>query len=316
MYFVINTLYKVVMKQINIVDSSVIIPVYNQSESLKIILNFFQYQSYPSEKYEIIIVDDGSTDDLENKINDEYWPKLECKVTYIRHEKNRGRAYSRNQGAKIAQGKCLIFCDSDRFPSRDFVKFHTERIINSKDITIVGCPWDYFGSLNNICNFKNINWDAITKYSRKTQYYKKITKICFENGLCESRIAWCLFLVGNSSLRASDFFRVGGFDSNFTDWGFEHFDIAIRLQNNGIKFSNCKDIGNYHIPHRRETGYYREKIEASTKVLINKYDCEKINHFKEFLFGEISLQEFENLYSGNLSNNLNIEEPIYYISKI
>lgn len=84
---------------------SVIIPTYNRSnlvcEATDSVLN----QTYKN--YEIIVVDDGSTDNTKRVLE-----KYDSKVRYI-YQNNKGCAEARNVGIKIAKGKYIAFLDSD-----------------------------------------------------------------------------------------------------------------------------------------------------------------------------------------------------------
>jgi glycosyltransferase involved in cell wall biosynthesis len=86
---------------------SVVIPTYNRAHLLVRSIQSVLNQSY--QDFEIIVVDDGSTDNTEEVIksfNDE-------RVKYIRHEGNKGNAAARNTGIKVAKGEYVAFQDSD-----------------------------------------------------------------------------------------------------------------------------------------------------------------------------------------------------------
>lgn len=85
---------------------SVVIPAYNRAdftvEAVQSVLN----QSYPN--IEIIVVDDGSTDDTYKKLSN----YVGCEIEYLHHP-NRGASYTRNRGIKYATGKYIAFLDCD-----------------------------------------------------------------------------------------------------------------------------------------------------------------------------------------------------------
>lgn len=88
---------------------SIIIPVYNQAKKLDKCLKTLTKQTYSN--YEIIIVDDGSTDDLESVL-EKYAPIFRLKMEVI-HQENAGSNAARNRGKKKARGEFLLFCDAD-----------------------------------------------------------------------------------------------------------------------------------------------------------------------------------------------------------
>jgi glycosyltransferase involved in cell wall biosynthesis len=89
---------------------SVIIPIYNNEQYLKRCLDSVIYQTYKN--LEIILVDDGSTDNS-GKICDDY--ALKDDRIKILHLKNGGPSYARNKGLEIVTGEYIGFVDSDDY---------------------------------------------------------------------------------------------------------------------------------------------------------------------------------------------------------
>lgn len=87
---------------------SIIIPVYNTSHYLDRCINSILSQEGNS--YEIILIDDGSTDES-SKICDAYGRK--CRNVKVAHQRNAGVSSARNHGLALAGGKYIWFCDSD-----------------------------------------------------------------------------------------------------------------------------------------------------------------------------------------------------------
>ncbi|XZF13813.1 glycosyltransferase family 2 protein [Chitinophagaceae bacterium MMS25-I14] len=85
---------------------SLVVPAYNRADLIGKTLKSLQQQEYPH--YEIIIVDDGSTDNTEEVVQ----PFLNDKTRYYK-KNNAERAAARNYGARIAQGDYVNFFDSD-----------------------------------------------------------------------------------------------------------------------------------------------------------------------------------------------------------
>lgn len=90
-------------------EISVIVPIYNVSAYLPACLDSILQQDFDS--YEIIAVDDGSTDQS-GKIADEYAQRFPEKIRVI-HQRNQGLGGARNTGIENASGEYLIFVDSD-----------------------------------------------------------------------------------------------------------------------------------------------------------------------------------------------------------
>ena len=103
--------------------ASVIVPVYNVSEYLEMCVDSLVNQTIDKEKMEIILINDGSTD---NSL--EICKKYEEKYPFVKvfSKENEGLSATRNYGIKRAQGKYLFFIDSDDYFSEDTVEGVTD----------------------------------------------------------------------------------------------------------------------------------------------------------------------------------------------
>lgn len=96
---------------------SVIVPVYNMAGVMRRALDRLAEQTYRC--YEVILVDDGSTDDSP-AICDEYSAKYSNFRTI--HKRNGGLSSARNAGMEVALGEWITFCDPDDLPSTEWLE--------------------------------------------------------------------------------------------------------------------------------------------------------------------------------------------------
>ena len=93
---------------------SIIIPIYNQADKLPKCLDSILGQSY--EDYEVIIVDDGSTDDIKDVLENQK-SKIKNQNDNVKlkviNQKNSGAPTARNRGFSESGGDFLFFCDAD-----------------------------------------------------------------------------------------------------------------------------------------------------------------------------------------------------------
>lgn len=127
---------------------SVIIPVYNVQEFLEECLdsvvgqtiNNMELSDGYKRNLQIILVDDGSTDDSA-VIAKEYADKYE-NIEYV-YEENQGLGHARNYGCEFAQGDYIIFLDSDdRVPPKAYERMYNLAVKNDSDMTI-GNVWRF-----------------------------------------------------------------------------------------------------------------------------------------------------------------------------
>jgi glycosyltransferase involved in cell wall biosynthesis len=123
---------------------SIVIATYNRASSLRS-YSFPAIEKLTYPKYEVIVVDDCSTDDTQDFLQT-YQEKME-NLSVLRNKSNRGAAFSRNRGAAQAKGEIVVLIDDDVSPFPDcldeVVKFFQE---NSDIMAAWGCVYQYGGS--------------------------------------------------------------------------------------------------------------------------------------------------------------------------
>ena len=102
--------------------ASVVVPSYNRKKLLERTLHALLHQTVPVTAYEIIVVDDGSTDDTAAYLDD--FVRRRQNLRHIHHPENRGVVATRNHGIQEARGDIVIFLDNDNVPEREFIEAH------------------------------------------------------------------------------------------------------------------------------------------------------------------------------------------------
>ncbi len=106
---------------------SIIIPTFNRADFIRNSIESVLNQNFKS--FEILVIDDGSTDDTKNVVKS--FLKADSRVSYY-YQKNSERAVARNNGANKSKGKFLIFLDSDDyFSSLDHLRNLYDYISNT-----------------------------------------------------------------------------------------------------------------------------------------------------------------------------------------
>lgn len=98
---------------------SVIVPTFNRSEEIQELLASLTTQTLPEKEFEIIVVDDGSTDNTESVIND-FIKNSDLNIRFIKQD-HKGPGEARNLGMKNASGEYFIFVDSDCIADNDWL---------------------------------------------------------------------------------------------------------------------------------------------------------------------------------------------------
>ncbi len=156
----------------NNIKISVIVPVFNVASYIAKCIESLQTQTFTD--MEIILVDDGSTDES-GKICDNF-SKKDSRIIVI-HKENGGLSSARNAGIDIARGKYLGFVDGDDWVAKDMYK-ELYHLAEAENAQIVSCKCQGVNSNEDIENVEEIHTFTVLKYkdALKKFFLREITE--------------------------------------------------------------------------------------------------------------------------------------------
>ena len=190
---------------------SVIIPSYNAEQFIGQAIESVMAQTYPS--YEMIVVDDGSTDKTK-EILKEFDGQIRCV-----HQENRGPSAARNAGIEIAQGTYICFLDADDLWTPDKLEAQVEFLERHPDIALV---------FSDHQDFKSGNVDPRSYLDAKKETFgevlvtEKPLQEAFLKLIQENFISTPTVMVRKRCLE-----KTGLFDENL--WSVEDRDLWLRM---------------------------------------------------------------------------------------
>lgn len=116
---------------------SVIVATYNRWAELEELLQALRLQTYPKDQFELVVVDDGSTDQTESLVR-RFSEATDLTIRYV-YQDNQGPGPSRNLGMSQAQGDVFVLTDSDCIPPPDWLE-HIAQAMADPSVDAFGGP--------------------------------------------------------------------------------------------------------------------------------------------------------------------------------
>jgi glycosyltransferase involved in cell wall biosynthesis len=116
---------------------SILIPCYNDGESIALTIESV-YHAYPSDLFQLIVINDKSTDDSREKLQElEYIYHF----TLLNNEKNLGKSETLNQASELAECEKILFLDADVIIQKKHIHDMLARMQANEKMAAVSCPY-------------------------------------------------------------------------------------------------------------------------------------------------------------------------------
>jgi glycosyltransferase involved in cell wall biosynthesis len=261
-------------------DISVVIAAHNQRDRLRLVLSGLAVQTFSEGQFEVIVVDDGSTDGTGDFLHE--YEQIPIKVIPL--HTNVGRCRARNIGIAEARGDLIAFLDGDALPGPDWLAQHWHLFQRYDGVTSgfqyclprleyvqdpqSGLPWeDVPASVSHTMRthpdaFRvteamiQSDFAAIAPLSQEGGYpfpelklIQDQVQVLFDK-VPDSPIGWIGFYPHNASAPRVALEEVGGFDEEMLH--SEGWDLAYRLMRNGYKMRFAAKAQSYHLYHHHD----------------------------------------------------------------
>jgi glycosyltransferase involved in cell wall biosynthesis len=245
---------------------SVVVPTYNRRPRLARVLGGLDRQTVSPSRFEVVIVDDGSTDDTHA------WLEKNSQRSYAVHvasQKNGGPSRARNRGVNDARGELILFLDDDVEPTDVLLAEHLKVHDTERDVVVMG-------PLASVEHYAQ-PWVQWEQEKLEAQYAAMLRG--------DYAPTFRQFWTGNASVARAHLLAAGGFNPEFSR--AEDIELGRRLHERGLNFRfNPAARGLHHAERSLEAWVAMHRFYGKLEVEI---------------FGGLGEQELVDTLAGNWS---------------
>lgn len=272
---------------------SVVIPTYNRKALLEKTLLSLSKQSLDKSRFEVIVVDDGSSDGTDILVESF---RSDIAIQYFFQEDLGFRvAQARNIGINIAKFPVILFIDSGVIISSHLLQKHLELHHNEPKLVVIGLShgvneydMENAEEMEEIIKNNSLDkaflklrqlphlWDCRTTFLESTQYQ-----------LDKTTIPWILFWTSHISVSSTEVKAVGGFDEWFQSWGGEDVELGLRLHQAGCIYKVLPGVESIHCPHPRDGLKNRSDSKCNVKYIHQKHQMKSTESLLDMNWEEL-----------------------------
>lgn len=204
---------------------SFVVPTFRRPDALRGTLEALMSLDYPSDEYEVVVVDDGSGDATGEVVRS--FVGRAARLTYLA-QPNSGVATARNRGAATAEGELLIFLDDDMLVQPNHVRAHLAAREAHGDCMVNG-HWGFAGPLRDILEQTPFGRYRI---ALEDEIRERLPKLPAGQG----RFEITKVTAANLGVSAHVFHSLRGFDERFPYAGYEDQEFSHRASQAGCRF--------------------------------------------------------------------------------
>jgi glycosyltransferase involved in cell wall biosynthesis len=256
---------------------TVIIPTYNRMRLLELTLGALSRQTLPRDRFEVLVVDDGSSDGTAGVARG-FADRLDLRYFF---QEDRGYRVSRarNVGIEHARGDICVFVDSGVLPHSTCLNAHLARHhgatqplalngyvycfnLDNEDAELIRTSVDVddvdatIAAMAQTGAWPDLREDFYTRYTDDFQHVPA---------------PWLMFWTCLASARTQQLRAVGMFDEAFRQWGGEDLDLAYRLHRDGARFGVYRPASAIHYPHDKDHTRNARTALANYRYIARKY---------------------------------------------
>ncbi|MCK5364029.1 MAG: glycosyltransferase [Gammaproteobacteria bacterium] len=216
---------------------SVVIPSRDKRALLARTLDALRTQQPGPEDWEIVVVNDGSTDDTGAFLTE--LASVEPRLKVVTPPANVGRAAARNLGWRAAAGRWIVFLDDDIVAPPGLLRAHLDILAADPTNGTIG-PALTDPAIIDAPHFFYLDTRGVAK---------------LPGGPAPGKY----FVTQNAGVLREALARIGGFDEDFSAYGFEDMDLGFRLEDAGVRFQVLEAPVPCHIHHHTLADYLDKK---------------------------------------------------------
>jgi serine acetyltransferase/GT2 family glycosyltransferase len=204
--------------------ASVVIATYNRQDLLRRLLQQLDAQTIDPSSFEVVVVDDGSSEDTRDKLAD-----LSTRYARrIERQDNAGAAAARQRGVELARGAVIVFLDDDMQVKPDFLQKHLDK-----------------HDLPNTVVLGRLRPDSkVAEMPLFERFYARVMASQNDEFAGGKPVRGHNIYTGNLSLPRPLFLEAGGFDPTFR--ALEDEELGVRLEKVGARFVFANDAESVH----------------------------------------------------------------------
>ena len=256
---------------------SVVIPTYNRVELLRYTLDSLTRQSLPTTQFEVMVVDDGSSDATE-ELAESYKDRLSLRY-FFQEDEGWQVSRARNVGITNATSDVCVFVDSGVVLQSGCLAAHVQSHDDS-DVPLAVNGYVYGFNLNNedaelIAKAVDLDDpDTTIETLRSTGQWTDVREFFYakyNDEFSHLPAPWVMYWACNVSARTEQLRAVGGYDEAFRTWGGEDLDLAYRLFLDGARFVLNRAAASIHYPHHKSFADNEAQAAANYRYMAEKY---------------------------------------------